>query len=99
MDAISNELLLDGFEHHLRQQGYERKTMQRALTTCRRFLAYLTQHGLILEQVTPDILEAYLIAQLRLFHQRHQRLPQGPNPWRERFNHGLPGLLRYALGQ
>ena len=27
MDAISNEPLLDGFEHHLRQQGYERKTI------------------------------------------------------------------------
>jgi len=99
MDAIANEPLFDGFEHHLRQQGYKRKTMQRALATCRRFLAHLTQHGMTLEQVTPDILEAYLIAQLQLFHQRHQRLPQGPNPWRERFNHGLPGLLRYALGQ
>ena len=99
MHAISNEPLLDEFEKHLRQQGYERKTMQQARASCRRFLAYLKQHGLPLEQVTPDILDTYLTAQLHLFQQRHQRLPQDRIPWRHQFTYGIPGFLQYTLGQ
>jgi site-specific recombinase XerD len=57
MHAVSNEPLLDEFEEHLRQQGYKRKSIQLARPSCRRFLAYLKQHGLPLEQVTPDILD------------------------------------------
>ena len=99
MHAVSNDQWVSGFEDSLRQQGYERKTRQRALATCRRFLAFLTQHEIPLERVTPAILDAYLTEQLCLYQQRHQRLPDGVNPWRHRFNHGLTGFLRYTLGQ
>ena len=99
MPAVSDDPLLDEFAHHLHQQGYKHSTMQEARASCRRFLADLKQQGLTLEQVTPDILEAYLTAQLHLFQQRHQRLPYGIRPWRRRFNQGIPGLLRYTLGQ
>jgi site-specific recombinase XerD len=99
MHAVSNEPLLDEFEEHLRQQGYKRKSIQLARPSCRRFLAYLKQHGLPLEQVTPDILDTYLTAQLHLFQQRHQRLPPGSTPWRHQFTYGIPGFLRYTFGQ
>jgi integrase/recombinase XerD len=99
MHTIANDQWLSGFEDHLQQQGYERKTRQQALTTCRRFLAFLTQQKIPLERVNPVILEAYLAEQLGQYQQRHRRLPDGVNPWRHRFNHGIPGFLRYALGQ
>lgn len=99
MHAVSNEPLLDEFEEHLRQQGYKRKTIQMTLPSCRRFLAYLKQHGLPLEQVTPDILDTYLTAQLHLFQQRHQRLPQSHTPRQHQLAYGIPGFLRYTLGQ
>jgi integrase/recombinase XerD len=99
MYTVSNDQWLSSFEDHLRQQGYARKTRQRALATCRRWLAFLTQQGITLDQVNPHVLEAYLAEQLHRYQQRHQRLPQGVNPWRQRFNRGLTPFLRYALGR
>jgi integrase/recombinase XerD len=99
MHTVSTDQWLSDFEDALRQQGYARKTRQRALATCRRWLAFLAQHGITLEQVTPGVLEAYLGEQLRRYQQRHQRLPQGMNPWRQLFSRGLTPFLRYALGQ
>ena len=95
----STEHLLSGFQEHLQGQGYRQKTIQCALGTGRSFLAFLHHHRIPLSQVTPTIVEDYLTAQLRLYQHRHQHLPRGVHPWRDLFNRGLPGFLRYALGQ
>jgi len=54
-----------GYQEHLQRQGYQRKTIQRALAACRSFLAFLHRHHVSLSQVTPAIVEDYLTAQLR----------------------------------
>jgi len=99
MSVRSTEQWLSGFQEHLQQYGYTHKTVQRALANCHRFLAFVQDQQIPIDQVTPAIVDAYLTEQLRLYEHRHQRLPNGVNPWRHLFNRGLPGFLRYVLGQ
>lgn len=99
MNASSHELWLLRFEGQLQGQGFQRKTIQRALAASRGFLTYLRDRAISIEDVSPKILDDFFAAQLRLYQQRHGRLPQGVNHWRHLFNRGITRLLRFALGQ
>ncbi len=98
MNTLSPDLWLSRFEEHLREQGFRRKTIQRALAATRRFLHFLQDRAVSIENVGAAVLDDFFAAQLQQYQQRHGRSPQGVNHWRHLFNRGVTRFLRFALG-
>jgi integrase/recombinase XerD len=99
MNTLSHDLWLSRFEEHLREKGFRQKTIQRALAATRRFLHYLQNRAVSIDNVGSDILDDFFISQLRQYQQRYGRTPEGVNHWHHLFNRGVTGFLRFALGQ
>mgnify|MGYP003528331202 CR=1 FL=1 len=83
------------FDRYLHQQGYRAQTAHRYRTVCRQVLQYLHTHAIVLEQVNPATLEAYIQFKSQRYLQQHGRAPHAAH---HRFNRGITGLLRLVHG-
>ncbi len=93
--ALSHEMWFAQFDGYLHQQGYQAQTAHRYRTVCWQFLQYLQERDLVLEQVDPTTLEAYLQIQCQRYEQRHGRAPRHAH---HLFGRGITLLLRLVHG-
>ncbi len=94
-----NQLWHSRIDEHLKEGRYSPYTTRCRIAVASRFVGYLNKEHVALEAVEPADVDHYLREELRLYRQRHQRVPRSMDHWRHRQTAGIYMLLRLVRKQ
>jgi len=96
-EVTSHEPLLAGLKEQLISERYCATVTKKSMATARRFLSYLNERQLPIEEIRPADVQAFLQAQLRGHQERHGHPPKDSHAWCRPHSAAVSMLLR--LGQ
>ena len=82
----------------MRQSDFSRWAIKQYTGNGRHFLSHIGSHGIRLDIVRPDDVEAYLRVQRERYGRRHGHAPLDETDWRSRYTASAHMLLRLAQG-